>query len=150
MARDYVTYDEIEDVLASTDLLALVTLHLRKKPAFWKWAIVAAQNGLQGAIVCALHDGVGVSVLNDKSARAVLAWHDLRNGDYPPERLADFWVLFERFCRQNPSAQEKVTRLQIRDIHKLHRHFRNNFQHFTPKSWSIQKAGLPRIVGDRH
>jgi hypothetical protein len=65
MARDYVTCDEIEDALASTDLLALAISQLRKKPVFWKWVIIAAQNGLQGAIVCALHDGICVSVLNN-------------------------------------------------------------------------------------
>jgi hypothetical protein len=59
--RDYVSYDEIEDVLATTDLLALVTPLLLDQPALWKWAMIAAQNGLQAAIVCALHDSLGVS-----------------------------------------------------------------------------------------
>jgi hypothetical protein len=36
---------------------------------------------------------------------------------------------------------------QLKDIKRLHDHFRNNFAHFTPKGWSIEKAGLPRIVG---
>jgi hypothetical protein len=147
MGNAYVTYDEIDDAIASTDLLALAASQVAKKPAFWKWVIVAAQNGLQGAIVCALHDSVGVSVLTDKSARAILDWHKHHRGDCPPERLADFWTLFGRFCRQNTSLKESVTRQQIRDIHRLHRHFRNNFEHFTPKSWTIEKAGLPRIVG---
>lgn len=147
MVRDYITYDEIEDVLTSTDLLALLGPKLNKEPAFWKWAIIAAQNGLQGALVCALDDGVGVSVLTGKSARAVLAWHANRSGDYPPERLADFWTLFKRFCRSPQTRQQKLTRLQIKDIFLLHRHFRNNFEHFTPKTWSIEKAGLPRIIG---
>jgi hypothetical protein len=147
MARGYVSYDEIEDVLTSTDLLALVIPKLNEHPAHWKWAIIAAQNGLQGAIVCALHDSIGASVLSEKSTAAVLDWHDKPQGKYPRERLAEFWTLFRRFCRQNPSLKEKIARLQIRDIHKLHRHFRNNFEHFTPKTWSIEKAGLPRIIG---
>lgn len=83
MASDHVTYDEIEDVLTSTDLLAMVALQLDERPSLWKWMITAAQNGLQGAILqgaimCALHDGVGVSILTEKSAHAVLAWHDGR------------------------------------------------------------------------
>jgi hypothetical protein len=32
------------------------------------------------------------------------------------------------------------------DIRQLHHKFRNNFAHFTPKGWSIEKAGLPRII----
>jgi hypothetical protein len=40
----------------------------------------------------------------------------------------------------------KLSRAQADDIARLHKHFRNNFAHFVPKSWSIEKAGLPRIV----
>lgn len=141
---NYIRYDEIDDVVASTELLSLITPLLAAEPGLWKWAIIAAQNGLQGAIVCALHDGMGVSVLNDKSARAVLNWHQEREGPYPEERLADFPTLLKRFCRKYPSVRAPTW--QVRDLHRLHRHFRNNFEHFTPKSWSIEFAGLPRIV----
>jgi hypothetical protein len=34
----------------------------------------------------------------------------------------------------------------MRDIHKLHAHFRNGFEHFQPQTWSIEKVGLPRII----
>jgi hypothetical protein len=148
MARDYVTYDEIEDVLSSTDLLRLVAPKLKKEPALWKWAVIAAQNGLQGAIVCALHDGVGASVLTEKSARDLLRWHRAPHRDAYPKglKLADFWTLVRRFCRQNPAAKERVNRRQIRDIHKLHAHFRNGFEHFQPQTWSIEKVGLPRTI----
>ena len=118
---------------------------LNNKPALWKWAIVAADNGVQGAIVCALHDSIGISVLEEKSKRAVLKWHDGTKAEYPPTRLADFLTLVRWFCRDNPSV--KATVGQIQDIRRLHRHFRNGFQHFKPESWSIEKAGLPRIVG---
>jgi hypothetical protein len=90
---------------------------------------------------------LGARVLSEKSARAILKWHEDHQGPYPIERLADFWTLFKRFCRDNPTARDRVTRQQVRDIHGLHRYFRNNFEHFTPKTWSIEKAGLPRIVG---
>jgi hypothetical protein len=146
--RRYVTYDEIEDVLASTDLLRLITPRLGTEPALWKWVIVAAQNALQGALVCALDDGVGASVLTDRSAQAWLGW--LRSDRQTPcpknLRLADFWALFRKYCCQNSTAKQRVTKRQVRDIHKLHRHFRNGFEHFQPQSWSIEKAGLPRII----
>jgi hypothetical protein len=141
-------YDKIEDVLSSTDLLRLIAPKLKKEPALWKWAVIAAQNGLQGAIVCALHDGVGASVLKEKSAQDLLRWHSARHQvPYPKHlKLADFWTLVRRFCRQNPSAKERVSRQQMRDIHKLHAHFRNGFEHFQPQAWSIEKVGLPRII----
>ena len=40
-----------------------------------------------------------------------------------------------------------LTGQQCRDIRRLHREFRNNFVHFIPTGWGIEKVGLPRIVG---
>ena len=144
--RSYASYDEIEDVLATTDLLALVAPRLADQPALWKWAIIAAQNGLQGAIVCALHDSLGVSVLDKKSQRAVLKWHDARKGQRPKAKLADFLTLLDRYCKENPAIRQRITRQQVRDIRRLHTEFRNGFEHFQPEGWSIEKAGLPRII----
>jgi hypothetical protein len=76
---NYVRYDENEDVLASTHLLAIVIPRLNQQPSLWKWAVIAAHNALQGAILCALHDSIDVSVLTDKLARAVLKLHDQDN-----------------------------------------------------------------------
>lgn len=35
---------------------------------------------------------------------------------------------------------------QAKDISLLHQEFRNDFAHFIPKSWSIENAGLPRMI----
>ncbi|MCJ7598479.1 MAG: hypothetical protein MUO41_07610 [Methyloceanibacter sp.] len=37
---------------------------------------------------------------------------------------------------------------QKQDIRRLNDEFRNNFSHFTPKGWSIERIGLPRIVAN--
>src|SRR5436305_8784108 len=70
-------------------------------------------------------------------------------GKPPAERLAAFDTLLWRCCRKvkRVGRQLDVTRKNGRDVRQLHRHFRDNFAHFTPKGWSIEKAGLPRIVG---
>jgi hypothetical protein len=39
----------------------------------------------------------------------------------------------------------KLSATQIKDLHKLH-YFRNQFAHYAPKGWGIEKEGLPRIV----
>ena len=39
-----------------------------------------------------------------------------------------------------------LTYQQRRDIRRLHREFRNNFIHFIPQGWSIEKVVLPRII----
>ena len=135
----YVRFDEIENVLSSLDLLAILAPLVKKRQAFWKWIIVAAHDSVQGALVCAIADSTGTSVLDKKSARKVLEWFDDTSKEYPGEWMADFNTLLKR-------AAIKMTASDARDIKKLHG-FRNDFAHFTPKSWSIEVAGLPRIIG---
>src|SRR3981189_2878626 len=76
MGRQYIRFDEIEDVISSVELLALVSPLLRKQPSYWKWAIISVHNGMQGAMVCVLGSTSGVGVLSKKSAKAVFAWHE--------------------------------------------------------------------------
>jgi len=90
---------------------------------------------------------LALAILNEKSQRALLNWHDMREGQYPKAKLADFLTLLDRYCKENPAVRQKITRQQVRDIRRLHGHFRNGFEHFQPQGWSIEKAGLPRIIG---
>ena len=148
-AKDYLRFDAIEDVLSSLDLLALVAGLVRKQPSYWKWMIVAAHGALQGAMVCALNDTSGVSVLADKSARETLEWHDAPKGTMPNQWLAGFESLLTR-CQDKSRMEDEplvLTKEQQKDLKRLHEEFRNNFSHFTPMSWCIEKTGLPRIVG---
>ena len=54
MTDEYLYFDEIEDVLSSVDLLAMIVPLVDEQPSYWKWIIVAAHSALQGAMVCAL------------------------------------------------------------------------------------------------
>ncbi len=145
MGKHYIRFDEIEDVLTSIDLLAHVAPLVKSSPSQWKWIIIGAQNGLQSAMVSVLGGTSGINVLNEKSRRLVLAWHEKRNGNdpYPSERLAEFDVLLER-CRK--AGFLDLREVEAKDLFRLHRELRNTFAHFAPMSWSIEKAGLPRIV----
>jgi len=152
MARgdDYVDFNQYEDALASLELVALVAPLVRDKPQYWKWVIVGAHNSLQGAMVCAYADSTGTSVLENKSAKKMLEWlyaDQTTRGPYPEERLAPFGELLGR-CVAGSSLFEPLvlTPEQHKDIKRLHEHFRNDFAHFTPKGWSIERAGLPRII----
>jgi hypothetical protein len=86
MGKHYIRFDEIEDVLTSVDLLGLIVPLAKKNPSHWKWIIIGAQNGLQGAMVCLLTGTAGLDVLDKKSAKKV-----------PPERwrrLSDVELTF--------------------------------------------------------
>ncbi|MGC2587743.1 MAG: hypothetical protein WA445_15935 [Pseudolabrys sp.] len=148
MAKQYVRFDEIEDVLSSVDLLALCVPFLDREPSYWKWAIISAHASLQGAMVCALRDTSGVSILDRQSGREMIRWHNGEIEKHPEEKLADFNLLLKRCCkgRHMQGQALKLSSSQLRDIERLHKEFRNNFAHFIPQGWSIEKAGLPRIV----
>lgn len=143
---DYVRFDERKDVLASMDLLELISPKVEANPALWKWAIIGAQSALQGAMVCALADSTGTSVLTKKSGSELLAWLHAdgeKRGDPPKERLAEFNVLLGQCL----SAGLVLTEQEENDIRRLHEYFRNRFSHFIPMGWGIEKSGLPRIIG---
>jgi hypothetical protein len=135
---DYVRFSEYEDALASLELVALVAPLVRDKPQYWKWVIVAAHDALQGAMVCACAVGTGSSVLEKKSAKKKSA----------KEKLAPFgrllqWCIAGRKPILDPLV---LTPKQRKDIERLHDRFRNDFAHFVPQGWGIEKAGLPRMI----
>lgn len=146
MARNWVSFNEYEDVLASTDLLALIVPQLKPRPTNWKWVILAAHNGLQGALVCAIQDTSGTNILAKKSEKETLQWLDDGQGGEPTQFLADFKTLIDKYQSKYPNSQ--ITTGQLENVRKLHDEFRNNFAHFTPKSWLIEIAMLPSIVTD--
>jgi hypothetical protein len=133
-------FDEIENVLASLDLLAMLSplVKQRRLRSHWKWIIVGAHDALQGALVCAIADTTGTNVLSKKSSKKMLNWLEDTSKAYPGEYMADFETLLKRAAVTLPPADAK----DIKALHGL----RNDFAHFTPKGWSIELAGLPRII----
>jgi hypothetical protein len=98
-------------------------------------------------MVSALRDTSGVAVLDKQSAREMLKWFDNPKGEPPQERLADFRTLLRRSRRSElmDAHPLKLSKAQADDIVKLHTQFRNEFAHFVPKGWSIEKAGLSAL-----
>jgi hypothetical protein len=147
---DYLRFDEIGDVLPSVDVIAVLAPTLRDNPLRWKWVILAAHSAMQGAMVCAYADSANTSILTKKSEAAMWDWHNAdedTRGPHPGERLADFGDLLKKCLAGSHNCDPLVlTKEQRKDIDRLHM-FRNDFTHFTPKGYSIQQAGLPRIIG---
>jgi hypothetical protein len=147
MIDEYLHFDEIEDVLSSVDLLALVIPLADEQPNYWKWIIITAHAALQGAMVCALGATSSLPVLEKRSAQEMRIYLETGEGQ-PEQRLANFDTLLKR-CRNGKFMSNEPLQLdaaQANDISRLHDHFRNEFIHFTPKGWCIEKAGLPRMV----
>lgn len=110
----------------------------------WKWAIIAMQNAVQNAIVAAISGTAQLGALTKKSARDWLEAYEQDRTDYAEPWLANFLELYKRMKELTEfPATEDIDK----DIERLVA-FRNDFMHFTPKGWSIELAGLPRIVGN--
>ena len=72
-------------------------------------------------------------------------------GRWPKERLASFNDLVDRGCdpeRMSYLGGEalNLSESQRADLRKLNDELRNQFSHFKPMGWSIETAGLPRII----
>jgi hypothetical protein len=143
---DWIRFNEYDDVLASTDLLVLVAGSLKNAPTNWKWMILAAHSFLQGALVCAVQDSTRTNILKKKSAKETLDWlnSDLTENQ-PLQYLDEFPELLKKYRTKYRSITIEIS--QEKDLATLHKEFRNNFTHFAPMQWSIEAAGLPRIVG---
>jgi hypothetical protein len=146
---EYISFDEVGDVLASVDVIAALAPTLSDNPLRWKWVILAAHSAMQGSMVCAYADSANTSILNKRSQTEMWEWLNAdtaTRGAYPKEWLADFGDLLSKCLRGSHNCEPLVlTEAQRKDINRLHE-FRNGFTHFTPKGWSIEQIGLPRIV----
>jgi hypothetical protein len=119
-------------------LLVIVAPHLKKNRTLWKWALIAAHDALQAAIVCAIADTTGTNVLKKKSAAAMLTWLERMDGDEPKEWMEDFLELIKK-------ANLKISAPEQKRIKKLH-FFRNTFVHFTPQTFWLSITELPAVV----
>jgi hypothetical protein len=141
---EWIRFNERDDVISSTDLLALVSVTLKTNPTNWKWIILAAHSGLQGALVCAIQDSTRTNILARASAAATLKWLENTMGVHPSQYLDHFPALIKKFRKKYTDCS--ITVEQLKDLKKLHQEFRNQFTHFAPMQWSIELAGLPRIA----
>jgi hypothetical protein len=118
----------------------------------WRWVIIALHNAVQGFMVLSLRHGNGLAALTEESAAAWLAAYEADAKSFPDEKLDSYLCLYKKIKSTKYGTiggnQPFVPRgSQGWSIRKLNR-IRNEFNHFTPKGWSLQLAGLPRICLD--
>ena len=102
----------------------------------WKWVIIGLHGALYGFAIAACRGYDSKSVLTEKG------------------RLISFWQALKR-C-QDPkhmkmlifSTHLVLSKKQKNSIKSLKSHFRNEFEHFKPKGWSIDISVIPEIAID--
>ena len=142
---------EHEEAVRSVEWAEVQARSLAEDPYLWKWVIIALHNAAQGFMVLALWGGNGLLTLRPRIAAKWLRAYE-SGGPFPAEQLDDFLSLYAKVkdqsnfhtvgagpYRASASADESL---------RLLNSVRNEFTHFTPKGWSLQLAGLPRICLD--
>ncbi len=145
--------DEAEDVICSIEHCSICLDLIDRNPVHWKWAIIALQNALQGAMVCHLAGSANVGHLKASNATKWLNWYASgRVGEVPNEWMADPQTLLERVAGQQSRIEQgsgsalSITEDEISAFKALNG-LRKQFAHFNPMGWSIQLDGLPHIFG---
>lgn len=148
---EYLRTDEAEEAVSGLESTAEFLGMVRSDPYRWKWVILALHSAAQGFMVLALRGGNGLLALRDDVAAAWLEAY--RNeGPFPIEKLDSFLNLYKKvksdraclFSDSRPFVPKDTEGHSIRKLNKL----RDDFIHFTPKGWSLELAGLPRICAE--
>ncbi|MCZ2074154.1 MAG: hypothetical protein LC130_04035 [Bryobacterales bacterium] len=148
---EYLRTDEAEEAVSSLEATAEFLQMTRSDLYRWKWVILALHSAAQGFMVLALRGGTGLLALQDDVAAAWLTAYE-NEKPYPTEKLDSFLNLYKkvksdraRLFSHSRSFVPKGT--EGRSIRKLN-NLRNEFIHFTPKGWSLELAGLPRVCAE--
>jgi hypothetical protein len=146
--------DEREDAIISFEHCAKAISLVSREPANWKWCLLSGHNGAQGALVCTLSGTAGIGAYERRSQREWLAYFESSRGNRQPQppkiRLADFMELVRRARHPEPMAEFgsgpiELTDAEFKDLQLLNS-LRRGLTHFDPCGWSIEIAGLPRII----
>jgi hypothetical protein len=140
-----VTDEEREAVMALRAALEWTNQALHGEVYYWKWAILALHNALQGFMVLALAGSSGLGALTLKSRKKWLEAHEA--GAVPPEEwLMPVPQLFEALQRPDSMRMFVGSRHfqptdDVREaVEDLNRD-RNRFVHFVPMTWIFVTDG---------
>lgn len=141
-SHEYLRTDEIRELLEALRKVSSELDVARTDNYAWKWAIIAMQNAVQNAIVVAISGTDQLGALTKKAAERWLVAYAEDRTDVSDPRLAEFLELYDRMKLRTAFPETADVDDDIKRLVRL----RNDFMHFTPKGWSIQLAGLPRIM----
>jgi hypothetical protein len=164
--QDWYYIDEYQDVLSSLLVLENAVVACEITQLDVKWAIIAAHSALQGACVCLLTRTDGGGALGSTEQKKLEDYHLYQSQKTMCEKAGIPLILTEPEKPRSYLAplNELALRLPLglrfsiaklsewpkdeatRDFTLLSR-WRNEFAHYSPAGWSIELAGLPRILG---
>lgn len=158
MANENINTNHALDVICSLQLTWTSLQQTAENNLTWKWVIISLHSAFQGAMVCHLSDTNQFDAFKAKDEQKWLVWHEsdtnqdnVRDKDAPRLKLVRTGELFDRISDSERAAafpgqdNIEVGEDQRKAFDELCG-FRNDFTHFTPKSWIIPIAELPNLV----
>ena len=137
MKERWLRLDELENAIDNLEMTAwfLERIPSEKK---WKWTIIAVHQALYGFAICGVRGTDSRWVV--KKSKKKDGW------------LISIWEALERtkdpkWMPLGISRPLVTTPEEDAAIERLVDEFRNEFEHFKPKHWSIEVSGMPIIVG---
>jgi hypothetical protein len=144
----YLRTDEESEAANAMEMAAQFASGVAADLHLWRWVIIALHNAAQGIMVLSLRHGNGLLALSDESYAEWMAAYE-RNETPPAEKLDSYLNLYKKVKHREWGEVGGNTRFvpngtEGGDIKRLNS-LRNEFIHFTPKGWSLEVDGLPRI-----
>lgn len=125
---DYLSFNRLEDVCESLKVFILSVERAEIEKHAWKYAILAIQNALQGAMAVGLRGTNGLGTYRERDA---IKWMNAyENGDELPEPKLDF---FDSFLEKTFVDENLVEKDDLKWLHNT----RNMFSHFNTDSFGV-------------
>ncbi len=148
----FVVTDEFEETVSALETTASELERAKADPYRWKWAILALHSALQGVMALALRGGNNLRVLKPEDAKRFLDAYDSGTPIPADLQMDDFLNLYKKIKSDIMLFyvnSEKFTPqgTQGRSIKRLNR-LRNQFIHFTPRTFMLVLNELPEMTLD--
>lgn len=136
----WIRFDEQTNALDYLEKTYQFIQTVEDQPKNWKWVVLSLHSAIYGFAISACRGTDSSSVLftNHRSQEQLISFNVAIKRCLDPMWMAPNvdYVQFEFTENQNKSLKK------LKDL------FRNNFEHFSPKSWSIETYMFPEIVND--
>lgn len=128
--------NELENAIDSLEMVSYFLENIKAQTK-WKWAILALHQALYGFAISA-SSGFVQNAVTRPSKR------------YPEGKLISIWEAIDFAKEPADTTSEFHNSLVLSSdeewaIKKLVDDFRNEFEHFNPKLWSVEVSGMPKI-----
>lgn len=145
----WIRTDERNELISSLKMVCESVSKVDHDIEYWKWAVIALHNSLQGSMVMSLRAGNDFRIMPEKLAEKCLKAYR-ENRPWPKVKMDNFPNLYKKVksiehmhfltcSRELPEDQERD-----RAVEKI-LELRNIFMHFMPQGWSLEVSGLPNI-----